>query len=214
MDARCQLLHLATNIQVNQSYAVGGRLQDATQYTPLNYKGLLQEYLQKACLPLPNYVIANEGFPHAPMFKGSLSRQKEAKYTSPNTFAHRKAAEQDAARHAMETMPPITKKDELQPLNNIHEYKMFCKSILNELVQKINVENPTYHTIQPDTSLHAFKSTVVFNGCSYTGEAGRNKKEAERLAALVVIVSLLESEHKTILSEIIRSKDKLGPRHV
>lgn len=56
---------------------------------------------------------------------------------------------------------------------------------------KINVENPTYYTAQPDASVHAFKSTVVFNGCSYTGEVGRNKKEAEQLAARTVIVSLL-----------------------
>nr|GMD55498.1 double-stranded RNA-binding protein 4-like [Ipomoea batatas] len=218
---------LPTNIPVNQSSAVGdGRLQNATQYVPVNYKSLLQQYAQKARLLLPDYAIVNEGYPHAPQFRGTVSIGGE-KYTSPNTFSHRKAAEQDAARHAMESMPPITKKEELQLLNNIHEIyvfkaltesefqfdplkdKMFCKSILNELVMKINVENPTYHTVQPDASVQAFKSTVVFNGCSYTGEAGRNKKEAERLAARAVIVSLLESEHKTILSEIIQSKDKL-----
>ncbi|XP_031114786.1 double-stranded RNA-binding protein 4-like [Ipomoea triloba] len=200
---------LATNIPVNQSSAVGdGRLQNATQYVPVNYKSLLQQYAQKARLLLPDYAIVNEGYPHAPQFRGTVSIGGE-KYTSPNTFAHRKAAEQDAARHAMESMPPITKKEELQLLNNIHEDKMFCKSILNELVMKINVENPTYHTVQPDASVQAFKCTVVFNGRSYTGEAGRNKKEAERLAARAVIVSLLESEHKTILSEIIQSKDKL-----
>ncbi|XP_019154494.1 PREDICTED: uncharacterized protein LOC109151046 [Ipomoea nil] len=197
------------NIPVNQSSAVGdGRLQDATQYVPVNHKSLLQQYAQKARLPLPEYAIVNEGYPHAPQFRGTVSVGGE-KYTSPNTFAHRKAAEQDAARHAMESMPPITKKEELQLLNNIHEDKMFCKSILNELVMKISVENPTYHTVQPDASAHAFKSTVVFNGCSYIGEAGRSKKEAERLAARAVIASLLESEHKTILSEIIQSKVKL-----
>ena len=35
-----------------------------------------------------------------------------------------------------------------------------------------------------------FMSTLVFNGVSYTGDTGRNKKEAEQLAARIVILSL------------------------
>nr|GMC52207.1 double-stranded RNA-binding protein 4-like [Ipomoea batatas] len=64
---------------------------------------------------------------------------------------------------------------------------------------KISVKNPTYHTVTSSS----FQVYSCFNGCSYTGEAGRNKKENERLAARAVIVSLLESKHKTIISKII-----------
>lgn len=92
---------------------------DATQYALLNYKSLLQQYAQKARLLLPDYTIVNEGYLHAPQFRATVSIGGE-QYTSPNTFAQRKAAEQDAARHAMENMPPITNKEELHLLN-IHE---------------------------------------------------------------------------------------------
>ncbi|KAK7859050.1 hypothetical protein CFP56_008703, partial [Quercus suber] len=55
-----------------------------------------------------------------------------------------------------------------------------------------------------------FTSTLVFNGLYYTGEVGRNKKEAEQLVARVVIISLLGKYGlETVLSETIKSKDKL-----
>lgn len=68
---------------------------------------------------------------------------------------------------------------------------MFCKSILNEFAVKMNLEMPTYSTIQSEGLLPTFISSLVFSGESYTGEAGRNKKEAEQLAARAVILSLL-----------------------
>jgi dsRNA-specific ribonuclease len=68
---------------------------------------------------------------------------------------------------------------------------VFCKSILNEFAAKMNLEPPTYDTIQQEALLPVFTSSLVFNGASYTGEAGKNKKEAEQLAARAVIVSLL-----------------------
>ena len=55
----------------------------------------------------------------------------------------------------------------------------------------MNLEPPTYNTIQQEALLPVFTSSLVFNGVSYTGEAGKNKKEAEQLAARAVIVSLL-----------------------
>ena len=66
---------------------------------------------------------------------------------------------------------------------------MFCKSILNEFATKINMGMPTYNTIKPEGLLPVFVSSLVFNGVSYTGSAGRNKKEAEQLAARAVILS-------------------------
>lgn len=68
---------------------------------------------------------------------------------------------------------------------------MFCKSILHEFAVKMNLEMPTYNTIQPQGLLPVFISSLVFNGEMYTGEAGRNKKEAEQLAARAVILSIL-----------------------
>lgn len=68
---------------------------------------------------------------------------------------------------------------------------MFCKSILNEFATKMNMEMPTYNTIKREGLLPVFVSSLVFNGASYTGGFGKNKKEAEQLAARVAILSLL-----------------------
>ncbi|XP_035543095.1 uncharacterized protein LOC109007393 [Juglans regia] len=92
----------------------------------------------------------------------------------------------------------------------IHQDTVFCKSIFHEFAVKMNLEMPTYNTIQPQGLLPVFISSLVFNGVMYTGEAGINKKEAEQLAARAVILLILGNfGSRTILSEIIKSKGKL-----
>nr|POF24872.1 hypothetical protein CFP56_26261 [Quercus suber] len=70
--------------------------------------------------------------------------------------------------------------------------KIFCKSILNEFAIKMNQERPTYKIVKQEQEgfLPVFTSTLVFNGLYYTGEVGN-------------------SGSGTVLSEIIKSKDKL-----
>ncbi|XP_022728379.1 double-stranded RNA-binding protein 1-like isoform X2 [Durio zibethinus] len=173
---------------------------------PLMYKNRLQEYTQRSSIPLPVYQTFNEGLLHAPRFRSSVIVDGIC-YVSGETFSHRKAAEQDVAKYALEC---ITKKikDEGCPL--IPEDTVFCKSILNEFAVKMNLEMPTYNTIQFEGFLPLFVSSLVFNGVTYSGETGRNKKEAEQLAARAVIVSLLDDpRYGTFLPEIIESKSKL-----
>lgn len=67
-------------------------------------KNRLQEYAQKAGIPLPIYHTTNEGTPHAPMFRSTVVING-ATYTSPNVFSHRKSAEMDAARIALPSLP-------------------------------------------------------------------------------------------------------------
>ncbi|CAK7339051.1 unnamed protein product [Dovyalis caffra] len=150
-------------------------------------KNRLQEYTQRASLRLPVYQTFNEGSSHAPRFRSTVWVDG-AQYTSPNTFSHRKAAEQDVAKLALESILKRVK-DEGCPL--LQEDTVFCKSILNEFAVKMNLKMPTYNTVQPPGLLPVFVSTLVFNGVSYTGNTGRNKKEAEQLAARTVILSLL-----------------------
>ncbi|XP_040996346.1 uncharacterized protein LOC121242543 isoform X1 [Juglans microcarpa x Juglans regia] len=172
----------------------------------LMHKNRLQEYAQRSAISLPLYCTTNEGSQHAPQFRSTVTVDGEI-YTSPNTFSHRKAAEQDVAKLALENILQKIR-DEGCPL--IHQDTVFCKSILHEFAVKMNMEIPTYNTIQPQGLLPVFISSLVFNGVMYTGEAGRNKKEAEQLAARAVILSLLgNSGSRTILSEIIKSKGKL-----
>ncbi|CAN6700336.1 unnamed protein product [Malus baccata var. baccata] len=88
---------------------------------------------------------------------------------------------------------------------------VFCKSILNEYNMKRKIEPPTYQTFQGNAKVPFFVSSLVVNGVSYTGDVGKSKKEAEQLAARVVIQSLLgDSESAPIMSEILRSKYKLA----
>ncbi|KAK1385420.1 hypothetical protein POM88_023155 [Heracleum sosnowskyi] len=82
-----------------------------------------------------------------------------------------------------------------------------CKSILNEYAVKINAENPIYETKTSDGLLPAF-SSVVLNGKQYVGDEGRNKKESQQLAARAAILSLLDSDARTVISKIITSKKK------
>ncbi|KAG1346938.1 hypothetical protein COCNU_06G007670 [Cocos nucifera] len=95
-----------------------------------------------------------------------------------------------------------------------HDYQQdttFCKSILHEYAVKMNIEKPAYTTSQLEgVLLPSFISSLVFDGKTYTGAAGRSKKEAEQIAARVVIQSILAySDTRTIMSEIVKSKGKL-----
>uniref|UniRef100_A0A5B7AKU4 Putative double-stranded RNA-binding protein 4 isoform X3 n=2 Tax=Davidia involucrata TaxID=16924 RepID=A0A5B7AKU4_DAVIN len=172
----------------------------------LLYKNRLQEYTHRSAIPLPIYQTINEGAQHAPKFRSTVLVDGSY-YTSLNTFSHRKAAEQDVAKVALDGISQ-KRKDEGCPL--IHEDTVFCKSILNEYAVKINLEKPTYTTIQWEGLLPVFVSSLVFNGVTYTGDAGRNKKEAEQLAARAVILSILgDSSSGNVISEIIKSKFRL-----
>ncbi|XP_030941384.1 uncharacterized protein LOC115966270 [Quercus lobata] len=175
---------------------------------PVMHKNRLQEYTQRLGIQMPMYKTRNEGMQHAPKFRSTVEVDG-CIYTSPNTFSLRKTAEQDVAKLALEH---ILKKIKDEGCPHIHEDKIFCKSILNEFAVKMNLEKPTYNTVKLEREgfLPVFMSTLVFNGLCHTGELGRNKKEAEQLAARAVIISLLgNSGLGTVLSEIIKSKDKL-----
>lgn len=70
------------------------------------HKNRLQEYTQRSSIPLPVYQTTNEGSLHAPRFRSTVLVDGTS-YTSLDTFSHRKAAEQDAAKVALDC---ITKK--------------------------------------------------------------------------------------------------------
>ncbi|XXG83973.1 hypothetical protein AAC387_Pa10g1602 [Persea americana] len=170
------------------------------------HKNRLQEYTQRSALPLPLYQTINEGTQHAPKFRASVLVDGTT-YWSCQMFSNRKAAEQDVARVALEGISRKIK-DEGCPI--IREDTVFCKSILNEFAVKMNLEKPTYVTSQPEGLLPIFISSLVFNGRTYIGGPGRSKREAEQLAARTVIQSILgNSESRTLLSQIIKSKSKL-----
>ncbi|CAN4083129.1 unnamed protein product [Withania somnifera] len=169
------------------------------------HKNRLQELTQRSSLDRPVYHTVNAGSQHAPLFRSNVFVDG-VWYNSPNTFSHLKAAEQDAAKVALIGVKEKMKHEGC-PL--IREDTVFCKSILNEYAVKMNLEKPTFQTVQSAALLPVFKSTVVFNGTHYTGETGKNKKEAEQLAARAAVISILETSDGTVMFEIIKSKRKL-----
>ncbi|XP_040864673.1 double-stranded RNA-binding protein 4 isoform X2 [Glycine max] len=79
---------------------------------------------------------------------------------------------------------------------------------MNEYADKLHVQ-PTYDTVQEQLGgvLRVFKTSLVFNGTSYTGDPARTKKEAEQSAAKAAILSIMgDSTSGTTLIEIIKSK--------
>ncbi|KAI4307634.1 hypothetical protein L6164_030802 [Bauhinia variegata] len=192
-----------TLAQVQPSPATPSSIRVTEQ---LMYKNRLQEYAQRSSIPLPVYQTINEGSQHAPRFRSTVVVDGIS-ITTENTFSQRKAAEQDAARLAMES---ITNKIRNEGCPLIYQDTMLCKSILNEYAVKLSLERPQYKTVQRDGLIPVFVSSLAFNGINYTGDAARSKKEAEQLAARAVILSILgDPGSGTALTEIIRSKSKL-----
>ncbi|KAH0453251.1 hypothetical protein IEQ34_017575 [Dendrobium chrysotoxum] len=93
----------------------------------------------------------------------------------------------------------------------------FCKLILNEYGAKLKKVRPTHTTIQQDELPPIFITTITFDGKTYVGFAGRNKKAAERNkkaaeqnAACIVIDSILINSNTVVaMTQIIKKKDKL-----
>ncbi|KAK7300700.1 hypothetical protein RJT34_11548 [Clitoria ternatea] len=175
------------------------------------HKNRLQEFAQKSNIALPVYQTFNEGQQHAPKFRCTVYVNGMS-YTSQSTFSWRRTAEQEVARLALECLSKRTR-DEGSSL--VFEISMFCKSILNEYATKLNLERPIYNTLQKGL-LPVFVSSLIFNGTSYTGDAARNKKDAEQLAARAAILSILGilfvfdvSGSGTMLYEMIKSKSIL-----
>ncbi|KAF3504833.1 hypothetical protein F2Q69_00045386 [Brassica cretica] len=141
--------------------------------------------------------------------------------SSSSTLTNRRSAEQDAAKllhyniysmriHLMLQTGPSHRDRGLSasPIflkNLVCQEKTRCKMILNEFIDKIEVEF-VYETVQVEMA-HVFVSSLVLNGTCYKGECGKNKKEDEQLAALSAILSLLDDPiYGTQISEVLNSK--------
>ncbi|MCL7041108.1 hypothetical protein MKW94_010763 [Papaver nudicaule] len=167
---------------------------------PLMYKNHLITFTQRSALPLPIYETVNLGYRCTVHVDGVA-------YTSTDTFRNPKDAEQGASKLALES---IAKKIKEESIAIINQDAVACKAILNEYASKMNLPIPAYTTTQPEL-LPIFISSVEFNGKTYTGPAARNKKDAERLAARVIIQSIIgTSGSGTSLPEIIISKSRLS----
>ncbi|OAY63692.1 Double-stranded RNA-binding protein 4 [Ananas comosus] len=193
-------------------------MEVAARSTPeqFKYKNRLQEYAQKSSIPLPQYQTVNEGYQHAPQFRATVYIGGEV-FKSPHTFAHRKEAEQDVAKFALENLSRKIKPVEDIPQINPQIYQLafcnalqnavFCKSILHEYTVKAHAEKPMYSTSRSEGQLPLIIGSVVLDGKTYKGDPARNKKEAEQTAARAAIKSILENTSTSnLMAKIIQSK--------
>ncbi|KAK1351636.1 DRBM domain-containing protein [Heracleum sosnowskyi] len=165
------------------------------------YKNFLQQFTQKEGLPLPVYQTGFDGAFHVPQFRSTVLVNGES-YASTKAFSTRKAAEMDAARIAL--LSVLQQEDDC---SIDQEELIFCKAILKEYADKINAEIPDYKT-EKGNGL-GFTSSLTFNGKQYVGDEGRNKKESQHLVARAVIMSILDSDARAVISKIIKAKKKM-----
>ncbi|XP_064953419.1 uncharacterized protein LOC135585032 isoform X1 [Musa acuminata AAA Group] len=169
------------------------------------HKNRLQEYTQRSSITLPLYQTINEGTPHSPEFRSTVIVDGK-NFTSPCTFPTKKAAEQCAAKFALEGIRIINKN---KGLSLIHNDTILCKLILHEYSVKMNMNLPTYETSHKPGLIPAFVSSVLFDNKTFKGETALSKKEAERVAACTVIKYILGNcDTGDIMRQIIESKNK------
>ncbi|XP_027337527.1 double-stranded RNA-binding protein 4-like [Abrus precatorius] len=171
----------------------------------LAYKKQLRAFALRSNMVAPMYQTIKEGPQHASNFRSTVWVGGMS-FSSSATFSKQKRAENDAAGVALKEL--IEKfRDEDRPV--VYENIFFSKLILNEYASKLKVEPPTFNTIKLEGSLPLFISTLVFKGTNYTGEAARNKREAEQLAARAAIVSILGDSSSGLLRDIVKSKSRI-----
>ncbi|KFK25061.1 hypothetical protein AALP_AA8G061500 [Arabis alpina] len=179
----------------------------------LMHKNDLNSYCQRLSIPIPVYETTVEGYAHALRFKATVS-VGERSFTSLNMFLNRKSAEQDAAKVALEHLlsedEASAAKLRLYLRKLVCQDKSRCKMIFNEFLAKVKMEC-TYETAEVEMQPPLFVSSLALNGNCYKGEGGKNKKEAEQLAALAAILSLLDDPtYGTLISEVVKSKFNVG----
>ncbi|XP_076895775.1 double-stranded RNA-binding protein 2-like [Bidens hawaiensis] len=152
------------------------------------YKNQLQELAQRSCFNLPSYVSIREGPDHAPRFKATVNFNGET-YECPNYCTTLRQAEHSAAEVALNALASRGPSNSLAA--RILDETGVYKNLLQEVSQRVGASLPTYTTVRSGLGhLPVFTSTVELAGCTFTGEPAKNKKQAEKNAAMSAWSSL------------------------
>ncbi|XP_076940091.1 double-stranded RNA-binding protein 2-like [Bidens hawaiensis] len=152
------------------------------------YKNQLQELAQRSCFNLPSYVSIREGPDHAPRFKATVNFNGET-YESPNYCTTLRQAEHSAAEVALNALASRGPSNSLAA--RILDETGVYKNLLQEVSQRVGASLPTYTTFRSGLGhLPIFTCTVELAGCTFTGEPAKNKKQAEKNAAMSAWSSL------------------------
>ncbi|CAN6479345.1 unnamed protein product [Victoria cruziana] len=155
------------------------------------YKNQLQELAQRSCFNLPSYTCIREGPDHAPRFKATVNFNGEV-FESPNYCTTLRQAEHAAAEVALNTLSNRGPSQALAA--RILDETGVYKNLLQEIAQRAGAALPVYTTVRSGLGhLPVFTCTVELAGISFTGEPAKNKKQAEKNAAMAAWSSLKQS---------------------
>ncbi|KAF5744711.1 Double-stranded RNA-binding protein 2 [Tripterygium wilfordii] len=166
------------------------------------YKNQLQELAQRSCFNLPSYTCIREGPDHAPRFKATVNFNGEI-FETPHYCSTLRQAEHSAAEVALNSLSNRGPSHSLAA--RILDETGVYKNLLQEIAQRVGAPLPQYRTFRSGLGhLPVFTGTVELAGITFTGEPAKNKKQAEKNAAMAAWTSLkqLAKEAASSSSEV------------
>ncbi|KAL6325761.1 hypothetical protein AAG906_026590 [Vitis piasezkii] len=146
------------------------------------YKNQLQELAQRSCFNLPSYSCIREGPDHAPRFKATVNFNGET-FESPSFCSTLRQAEHAAAEVALNTLANRGPSKALAA--RVLDETGVYKNLLQETAHRAGLNLPVYTTIRSGPGhVPVFSCTVEIAGMSFTGEAAKTKKQAQKNAAM------------------------------
>ncbi|RZC70440.1 hypothetical protein C5167_033575 [Papaver somniferum] len=162
------------------------------------YKNQLQELAQRSCFNLPSYICIREGPDHAPRFKATVNFNGEV-FESPNFCTTLRQAEHSAAEIAFNSLSNRGPSHSLAA--RILDETGVYKNLLQEIAQRVGASLPIYSTTRSGLGhLPVFTCTVELAGIAFTGEPAKNKKQAEKNAAMAAWSSLKQLTRQAVNS--------------
>ncbi|XP_028808071.1 double-stranded RNA-binding protein 2 [Neltuma alba] len=162
------------------------------------YKNQLQELAQRSCFNLPSYTCIREGPDHAPRFKATVNFNGEI-FESPHYCSTLRQAEHSAAEVALNSLSSRGPSNSLAA--RILDETGVYKNLLQEIAQRVGAPLPQYTTYRSGLGhLPVFTGTVELAGITFTGEHAKNKKQAEKNAAMAAWSSLKQLAKETASS--------------
>ncbi|CAF2165194.1 unnamed protein product [Brassica napus] len=159
------------------------------------YKNQLQELAQRSCFNLPSYTCLREGPDHAPRFKATVNFNGEI-FESPHYCSTLRQAEHSAAEVALAALSNRGPSHSLAA--RILDETGVYKNLLQEIAQRVGAPLPRYTTFRSGLGHQpVFTGTVELAGITFTGDQAKNKKQAEKNAAMAAWSSLKQLAKET-----------------
>ncbi|KAF2602310.1 hypothetical protein F2Q70_00028008 [Brassica cretica] len=153
------------------------------------------ELAQRSCFGLPSYTCLREGPDHAPRFKATVNFNGEI-FESPQYCSTLRQAEHSAAEVALGALSNRGPSHSLAA--RILDETGVYKNLLQEIAQRVGAPLPRYTTFRSGLGHQpVFTGTVELAGITFTGDPAKNKKQAEKNAAMAAWSSLKQLAKET-----------------